>query len=386
MPGRARRCRTRAASRWCWSACPRWWPQRRPASWTSPPSASARGRTAAARRAEFFWVVLRVKVGKNHVLLFHCTPAVLLPMHIAEMVVMQCLIECLMWCSIGTRPACMRLVCGLACARLCVVATVTSRLLYCLKECAWWQAGLVPDQRDRPDCRAQSLLGAPQVLVYHDLLGMMQHPHHAKVTPKFCKQYAAIGTNIQSALQQYRDEVRPKGVPALGGQVVTVNHGSHNLAAGPCLQLPVLSQRDFVGSLTCRSGTDWYRFWGLLRQRPPSRSRVRPVACVLGARSVRGGAPSSGADARHTTPNEGVPKSDLTTLFRSPRARSPARRSRRTASRTRRWPRWSARCTATACRPPRRPWPPRARRTTRPPTTGRSRSGAFRVCLGLAPW
>ena len=43
--------------------------------------------------------------------------------------------------------------------------------------------------------------------MYHDLLGMMQHPHHAKVTPKFCKQYAAIGTNIQSALQQYRDEV-----------------------------------------------------------------------------------------------------------------------------------------------------------------------------------
>lgn len=32
-----------------------------------------------------------------------------------------------------------------------------------------------------------------QVLVYHDLLGMMQHPHHAKVTPKFCKQYAAVG-------------------------------------------------------------------------------------------------------------------------------------------------------------------------------------------------
>ena len=53
------------------------------------------------------------------------------------------------------------------------------------------------------------MLGAPQVLVYHDLLGMMQHPHHAKVTPKFCKQYAAIGTSIQSALQQYRDEVRP---------------------------------------------------------------------------------------------------------------------------------------------------------------------------------
>ncbi len=36
-----------------------------------------------------------------------------------------------------------------------------------------------------------------QVLVYHDLLGMMQHPHHAKVTPKFCKQYSAVGAVIQ---------------------------------------------------------------------------------------------------------------------------------------------------------------------------------------------
>ncbi|GFH29745.1 3-methyl-2-oxobutanoate hydroxymethyltransferase, partial [Haematococcus lacustris] len=37
-----------------------------------------------------------------------------------------------------------------------------------------------------------------QVLVYHDLLGMMSHPHHAKVTPKFCKQYAHVGQAIQA--------------------------------------------------------------------------------------------------------------------------------------------------------------------------------------------
>lgn len=44
--------------------------------------------------------------------------------------------------------------------------------------------------------------------MYHDLLGMMQHPHYVKVTPKFCKQYASVGTVIQEALQSYRDEVR----------------------------------------------------------------------------------------------------------------------------------------------------------------------------------
>lgn len=44
---------------------------------------------------------------------------------------------------------------------------------------------------------ASFLSSLGQVLVYHDLLGMMQHPHHAKVTPKFCKQYSAVGRIIQ---------------------------------------------------------------------------------------------------------------------------------------------------------------------------------------------
>ena len=35
-----------------------------------------------------------------------------------------------------------------------------------------------------------------QVLVYHDLLGMMHHPHHAQHVPSFCKRYATVGENI----------------------------------------------------------------------------------------------------------------------------------------------------------------------------------------------
>ena len=46
-----------------------------------------------------------------------------------------------------------------------------------------------------------------QVLVFHDLLGFLQHPHHAKVSPKFCKQYARVGENIQSALSKFINEV-----------------------------------------------------------------------------------------------------------------------------------------------------------------------------------
>ena len=53
-----------------------------------------------------------------------------------------------------------------------------------------------------------------QVLVYHDLLGFMQHPHHAKVTPKFCKQYANVGEIITVALEKFRDEVETGTFPS----------------------------------------------------------------------------------------------------------------------------------------------------------------------------
>lgn len=52
-----------------------------------------------------------------------------------------------------------------------------------------------------------------QVLVYHDLLGMLQHEHHAKVSPSFCKTYGQIGKHIQSALDQYKSEVENKVFP-----------------------------------------------------------------------------------------------------------------------------------------------------------------------------
>ncbi|XP_074568205.1 3-methyl-2-oxobutanoate hydroxymethyltransferase 1, mitochondrial-like [Curcuma longa] len=53
-----------------------------------------------------------------------------------------------------------------------------------------------------------------QVLVYHDLLGMLQHPHHAKVTPKFCKQYAQVGDVINKALTEYKEEVETRSFPS----------------------------------------------------------------------------------------------------------------------------------------------------------------------------
>ena len=42
----------------------------------------------------------------------------------------------------------------------------------------------------------------------------MQHPHHAKVTPKFCKQYGNVGEVVQTALQQYKAEVSNGDFPS----------------------------------------------------------------------------------------------------------------------------------------------------------------------------
>lgn len=47
-----------------------------------------------------------------------------------------------------------------------------------------------------------------QVLVYHDLLGMLEHAHHATVAPSFCKMYANVGEVIQNALNEYQQDVK----------------------------------------------------------------------------------------------------------------------------------------------------------------------------------
>lgn len=46
-----------------------------------------------------------------------------------------------------------------------------------------------------------------QVLVFHDMLGMLSHPHHEQFVPKFCKKYAQVGHAIQQGLQEYKNDV-----------------------------------------------------------------------------------------------------------------------------------------------------------------------------------
>eukprot|EP00638_Chattonella_subsalsa_P000966 CAMPEP_0117752354 /NCGR_PEP_ID=MMETSP0947-20121206/11557_1 /TAXON_ID=44440 /ORGANISM="Chattonella subsalsa, Strain CCMP2191" /LENGTH=312 /DNA_ID=CAMNT_0005570983 /DNA_START=270 /DNA_END=1208 /DNA_ORIENTATION=- len=52
-----------------------------------------------------------------------------------------------------------------------------------------------------------------QVLVYHDMLGMMSHPHHAAFVPKFCKRYADVGGIIKQGLEAFKDDVESSAFP-----------------------------------------------------------------------------------------------------------------------------------------------------------------------------
>ena len=46
-----------------------------------------------------------------------------------------------------------------------------------------------------------------QVLVFHDLLGMLSHPHHEEFVPRFCKKYASVGLHINDGLARFKKEV-----------------------------------------------------------------------------------------------------------------------------------------------------------------------------------
>lgn len=52
-----------------------------------------------------------------------------------------------------------------------------------------------------------------QVLVFHDMLGMLSHPHHEQFVPKFCKRYAQVGHSIQEGLQDFKREVESEVFP-----------------------------------------------------------------------------------------------------------------------------------------------------------------------------
>mmetsp|Transcript_1448 Transcript_1448/g.3171 ORF Transcript_1448/g.3171 Transcript_1448/m.3171 type:complete len:380 (+) Transcript_1448:49-1188(+) len=53
-----------------------------------------------------------------------------------------------------------------------------------------------------------------QVLVFHDMLGMLSHPHHEAFMPKFCKKYASVGHSIQEGLQDFRKDVEGGQFPS----------------------------------------------------------------------------------------------------------------------------------------------------------------------------
>ena len=50
--------------------------------------------------------------------------------------------------------------------------------------------------------------------MYHDLLGLLEHEHHAKVAPRFSKIYSQIGRQIGEAIATYKQDVRTGAFPS----------------------------------------------------------------------------------------------------------------------------------------------------------------------------
>ncbi|KAI0567525.1 Ketopantoate hydroxymethyltransferase [Gracilaria domingensis] len=53
-----------------------------------------------------------------------------------------------------------------------------------------------------------------QVLVYHDMLGVLSHPHHAQAAPKFSRAFADVGHEIDKAIRDYCTQVKERTFPS----------------------------------------------------------------------------------------------------------------------------------------------------------------------------
>lgn len=65
------------------------------------------------------------------------------------------------------------------------------------------EISVYPPARDADPIACDVLCLIPQVLVYHDMLGMLQHPHHAQFVPRFCKNYASVGEEVPSRTSEF---------------------------------------------------------------------------------------------------------------------------------------------------------------------------------------
>ncbi len=63
-----------------------------------------------------------------------------------------------------------------------------------------------------------------QVLVFHDMLGMMSHPHHEHFVPKFCKKYARVGDAITKGLADFCNDVQEGIFPGTDFSPYTVRN------------------------------------------------------------------------------------------------------------------------------------------------------------------
>ncbi|CAN8068792.1 unnamed protein product [Agarophyton chilense] len=67
-----------------------------------------------------------------------------------------------------------------------------------------------------------------QVLVYHDMLGILSHPQHAKAAPKFSKAFADVGPLIDKAIDSYCKQVKARTFPSATHSPYKISDGEYN--------------------------------------------------------------------------------------------------------------------------------------------------------------
>mmetsp|Transcript_622 Transcript_622/g.1512 ORF Transcript_622/g.1512 Transcript_622/m.1512 type:complete len:86 (+) Transcript_622:244-501(+) len=63
------------------------------------------------------------------------------------------------------------------------------------------------------------------------MLGMLSHPHHESVTPKFAKRYAEIGKIAHQGLQTFCQEVRAGAFPCREYSPYAMTHAEREALA-----------------------------------------------------------------------------------------------------------------------------------------------------------
>lgn len=92
--------------------------------------------------------------------------------------------------------------------------------------------------------------------MYHDMLGMLQHPHHAQFVPRFCKNYANVGEEVRCRLVGVSRE-HGRELARKRGWMPVPHFSTNNIMQERCCEFPDEHPLT-VGPYLCRSRPSFF--------------------------------------------------------------------------------------------------------------------------------